>query len=98
MGVSKTLRELMPGEQSVNLLARIGSVNGKDVTVEGGSKRILYGILGDPTTTIPFIAWEPLSVPIAKGDVVRVQNAYMQENRGQVQANFARRPPGATRA
>ena len=34
MGVSKTLRELMPGEQSVNLLARIVSVNEKDVTVE----------------------------------------------------------------
>src|SRR5207247_2131058 len=50
MGVSKTLRELMPGEQSVNLLARIVSVNEKDVTVEGGSKRILYGILGDPTS------------------------------------------------
>ena len=36
-GVSKTLRELMPGEQSVNLLARIVSVNEKDVTIEGGS-------------------------------------------------------------
>src|SRR5438034_830935 len=40
-GISKTLRELMPGEQSVNLLARIVSVNERDVTVEGGSKRIL---------------------------------------------------------
>src|SRR5712692_3170896 len=56
VGVSKTLRELMPGEQSVNLLARIVSVNEKDVTVEGETKRILYGILSDPTTTIPFTA------------------------------------------
>src|SRR5436309_492962 len=87
-GISKTLRELMPGEQSVNLLARIVSVNERDVTVEGGSKRILYGILGDPTTTIPFTAWEPLPVPLAKGDVVRVQNAYTKEYRGQVQVNF----------
>src|SRR5205809_923462 len=37
MGVRKTLRELMPGEQSVNLLARIVSVNEEDVTGEGGS-------------------------------------------------------------
>src|SRR5436305_1858622 len=31
-GISKTLRELMPGEQSVNLLARIVSVNERDET------------------------------------------------------------------
>src|SRR5947209_4035951 len=97
-GVSKTLRELMPGEQSVNLLARIVSVNEKDVSVEGGSKRILYGILGDPTATIPFTAWEPLSVPIAKGDVVRVQNAYTKEYRGQVQVNFGSRTAVAKEA
>src|SRR2546426_1099209 len=35
VGVSKTLRELVPGEQSVNLLVRIVNVNEKDVTVEG---------------------------------------------------------------
>jgi len=97
-GVSKTLRELMPGEQSVNLLARIVSVNEKDVTIEGGSKRILYGLLGDPTTTIPFTAWEPLPVPIAKGDVVRVQNAYTKEYRGQVQVNFGIRTAVAKEA
>ena len=88
VGVSKTLRELVPGEQSVNLLVRIVSVNEKDVTVEGETKRILYGILSDPTTTIPFTAWEPLPMTLAKGDVVRVQNAYSKEYRGQVQVNF----------
>ena len=89
VGVSRTLRELIPGEQSVNLLARIVSVNEKDVTPEGqGTKRILYGILGDPTATIPFTAWEPLNAPLARGDVVRVQNAYTKEYRGQVQVNF----------
>ncbi len=89
VGVSRTIRELIPGEQSVNLLARIVSVNEKDVTPEGqGTKRILYGILGDPTATVPFTAWEPLNAPLAKGDVVRVQNAYTKEYRGQVQVNF----------
>ncbi len=88
IGVSKTIRELIPGEPSVNLLARIVSVNEKDVTVEGGTKHILYGILGDPTATVPFTAWEPLPVTLAKGDVVRIQNAYTKEYRGQVQVNF----------
>ncbi len=88
VGIRKTLRELVPGEQSVDLLVRIVSVNEKDVTVEGGSKHILYGVLGDPTATIPFTAWEPLPAVPAKGDVVRVQNAYTKEYRGQVQVNF----------
>jgi len=88
IGVSKTIRELIPGEPSVNLLARIVSVNEKDVTVEGGTKHILYGILGDPTATVPFTAWEPLPFTLAKGDVVRIQNAYTKEYRGQVQVNF----------
>src|SRR3972149_3351487 len=94
VGVSKTLRDLNPGEQSVNLLVRIVSVNEKDVTVEGGTKRILYGILGDPSATMPFTAWEPLPIPIAKGDVVRVQNAYTKEYRGQGQGNFGVRRAG----
>lgn len=88
VGVSKTIRELVAGEQSVNLLARIVAVNEKDVTVEGGPKRILFGILGDPSATVPFTAWEPLNGPLAKGDIVRVQNAYTKEYRGQVQVNF----------
>ncbi len=88
VGVSKTIQELVAGEQSVNLLARIVAVNEKDVTVEGGSKRILFGILGDPSATVPFTAWEPLNGPLAKGDIVRVQNAYTKEYRGQVQVNF----------
>src|SRR5947208_14313138 len=89
MGVSKTLRELMPGEQSVNRLARVVAVYEKEVTPQGQeTKTILSGILGDATATVPFTAWEPLPMPLAKRDVIRVQNAYTKEYRGQVQLNF----------
>jgi replication factor A1 len=89
VGVSKTIRELVPGEQSVNLLARVVAVYEKEVTPQGQeTKTILSGILGDATATIPFTAWEPLPMPLAKGDVLRVQNAYTKEYRGQVQVNF----------
>ena len=88
VGVNKTIRELVPGEQSVNVLARVVAVNEKDVSVEGNSKHILYGILGDPSATIPFTAWEPLNGPVEKGDVLRIENAYTKEYRGQVQVNF----------
>src|SRR6266571_4787769 len=89
VGVSKTIRELVPGEQSVNLLVRVVAVYEKEVTPQGQeAKRILSGILGDPTATVPFTGWEPLPMPLAKGDVIRVQNAYTKEYRGQVQVNF----------
>jgi replication factor A1 len=92
IGVSKTIRELGPGEQSVNLLVRLVTVNEKEVTPQGqGTKKILYGILGDPTATIPFTAWEALDMPLERGDVLRVQNAYTKEYRGQVQVNFGSR-------
>src|SRR5207244_9939587 len=84
-----TIRELVPGEQSVNLLARVVAVYEKEVTPQGQeTKTILSGILGDATATVPFTAWEPLPTPLAKGDVIRVQNAYTKEYRGQVQLNF----------
>jgi len=91
IGINKTIRELVPGEGSVNLLVRVVSVNEKEVSVEAGPKHILYGILGDPTATVPFTAWEPLAANPAKGDVLRVQNAYTKEYRGQVQVNFGTR-------
>src|SRR2546425_1465302 len=98
VGVSKTIRELGPGEQSVNLLARIVAVYEKEVTPQGQeTKTILSGILGDATATVPFTAWEPLPMPLAKGDVIRVPNAYTKEYRGQVQVHFGVRAPGRGR-
>src|SRR3990172_10904199 len=76
LGVAKTVRELMPGEQSVSLLARILSVNQKKIETEGGSKGILYGFLGDPTGTVPYTAWNPEGLRPSKGHVLQIQNAY----------------------
>ena len=107
VGVPRTIAELGPGEPSVNLLCRIVSVNEKQIDAEAGARTILYGILGDPTGTVPFTAWERLPFGPARGDVVRVQNAYTKEFRGQVQVNLGVRtvvtkespdalPPGPT--
>src|SRR2546428_9293815 len=90
VGLSKAIRGLVPGEQSVNLLARVVAVYEKEVPPQGQeTKTILSGILGDPTATVPFTPWEPLPTPLAKGDVIRVQNAYTREYRGHVQVNSA---------
>ncbi len=91
LGIAKTIRELVPGENSVNLLVRLVSVNEKQIDSENGPRTILFGILGDATATVPFTAWEPLPFEPARGDVVRVLNAYTKEYRGQVQVNLGTR-------
>ena len=88
LGIAKSIQELVPGENSVDLLVRIVSVNEKSIDSENGARTILYGIFGDATATVPFTAWEPLPFEPARGDVVRVANAYTKEYRGQVQVNL----------
>ncbi|TLZ53445.1 MAG: hypothetical protein E6K18_00140 [Methanobacteriota archaeon] len=91
LGVTKTVRELVPGDPSVSLLARIVSVNEKEIATEGGSKGIVYGFLGDATGTAPYTAWNPEGLELAKGDVVRIQNAYTKEFKGRVEVHLGNR-------
>ncbi|UCD93114.1 MAG: DNA-binding protein, partial [Methanobacteriota archaeon] len=79
VGVQKKLAELAPNEPSVSLLARIVSVNPKEIQVNGTPKKIFYGILGDETGTVPFTAWETENLRLEKGDTIRVENAYTKE-------------------
>ncbi len=91
LGVQKTIVDLTPNEFSVDLLARIVSVNEREIEVDGISKTILYGILGDSTGTVPFTAWEADAMDVEKGDIVKIQNAYTKEFRGEVQLNLGNR-------
>ena len=43
VGVSKTIRELAPGEQSVNLLVRVVAVYEKEVTPQGQETKRIVG-------------------------------------------------------
>lgn len=91
LGVQKAIIDLTPNEFSVDILARIVSANEREIEVEGVAKRILYGILGDSTGTVPFTAWEAEGTDFEKGDVVKIQNAYTKEFRGEVQVNLGNR-------
>ena len=87
--VDRTIEELTRPENSVNLLCRIIYIADKEITVEGKAKMITFGILGDPTGTVPFTAWHELSCD--KGDVIRVYNAYTRTRNGKGQVNFGNR-------
>jgi replication factor A1 len=86
----KLISDLQPNERSVNLLCRVISVNPKEITVKGDTRKIFYGILGDESGTISFTSWSS-ELDIEKGDVVEISNAYTKEWQGNVQLNLGDR-------
>jgi len=97
----REVKDLKPGEGSVDLLARVVYVDRRTVKVPEGQKEILTGILGDNTGTVPFTAWEAAGLELAKGDVLRATNAYTKEYKGKLEVHFGgrttitREPPEA---
>ncbi len=91
LGVMKSVKDLQPGEPSVNLVCKVISLNTRELEQNGGTKEIFYGTLADETGTVPFTAWETRGLNIQVGDVIRVENAYTKEFRGEVQVNFGSR-------
>ncbi|MEE9593708.1 MAG: hypothetical protein V3W28_09030 [Thermoplasmata archaeon] len=91
LGTTKTIKELRPGEPSINLLAKVVSLNSRELEQDDRTKEIYYGILGDDTGKVPFTAWEVRGLNFQVGDVIRLQNAYTKEFRGEVQVNFGNR-------
>ncbi len=91
LGVMKSIKDLSPNEPSVNLLCKVISLNSRELEREGNSKEIYYGILADDTGTVPFTVWETRGLNIQQGDIIRLQNAYTKEFRGQVQVNVGNR-------
>lgn len=86
--VDRTLAELQPGENNINLLCRMVFVEVKDITASGEEKTIISGILGDNSGTRPFTIWEKNDLSLEKGDVVQLEGAYTTEWRGEAQVNL----------
>lgn len=87
----KKLAELRPNEPNVDFIAKVLSANSKEITAKGEKKLIIYGLLGDETTTLPYTAWEVEGLELSKGEVVSVRGAYTKEYQGRVQLNFGNR-------
>jgi len=86
----KKLLELKGKESSVNLLCKVITINEKEITARGKSKKILYGLIGDESGVLPFTSWNT-SISLEKGEVIEVKNAYAREWQGGVQVNFGER-------
>ena len=81
--------DLEPHQQGVKIVAKIVSVNPKDIMVKGQSRQIYYGLFRDESGTVPFTARNELNV--SQGDIVEVANAYTREWQGAVQLNLGDR-------
>lgn len=85
----KKVSEITTGDGSVDLVCRVVTVNPKEITVRGEKKTIFYGLLGDETGTIPYTAWNDLK--LAKGQNLRIRNAYVTQWRDAPQLNLGDR-------
>jgi len=90
-GFQRKLAELRPNEPNVDFVAKVLSANAKEVMAKGEKKQIVFGFLGDDTTTLPYTAWEVEDLELSKGDVISVKGAYTREYQGRVQINFGNR-------
>ncbi|MEW5748667.1 MAG: hypothetical protein AB1793_07815 [Candidatus Thermoplasmatota archaeon] len=91
VGFQRKLAELRPNEPNVDFVAKVLSANGKEITSKGEKKRIIYGFVGDDSTTLPYTAWETEGLELSKGEVISVKGAYTREYQGRVQVNFGTR-------
>ena len=90
-GFQRKLAELRPNEPNVDFVAKVLSANAKEIQAKGEKKQIVFGFLGDDTTTLPYTAWEVEDLQLNKGDVISVKGAYTREYQGRVQINFGNR-------
>jgi replication factor A1 len=91
VGFQRKLAELRPNEPNVDFVAKVLSANDKEITSKGEKKTIIYGFLGDDTTTVPYTAWETEGLELSKGEVISVKGAYTREYQGRLQVNFGNR-------
>jgi replication factor A1 len=90
-GFQRKLAELRPNDPNVDFVAKVLSANAKEIQAKGEKKQIVFGFLGDDTTTLPYTAWEIEDLQLSKGDVISVKGAYTREYQGRVQINFGNR-------
>ena len=90
-GLQRKLGELRPNEPNVDFVAKVITANEKEIEARGEKKTIVYGLLGDESSTLPYTVWETGSVALSKGDVISVRGAYTREYKGRVEVQFGNR-------
>ena len=87
--VEKKMSDIEGTEKNLSFTGKIITVNRRTTVKEGTEKTFFYGLMGDETATIPFTAWKDFS--LNKGDVIRVEGAYVTTWKERPQINLSER-------
>ncbi len=80
------IEHLRDGMGFVEVKGRLLSVDPREVTVQGESKKIFSGVIADGTGKVQFTAWSDFK--LKQGDVVKISKATVKSWRGIPQLNF----------
>ncbi|MGA9839627.1 MAG: hypothetical protein WBE40_05920 [Thermoplasmata archaeon] len=84
------LRDLRAGSPPVEVVARVVSVERREVTrrSDGSRRPLISGLLSDGTGTVRFTWWDPPREGIERGTVLRATGAEVREFRGRPELTF----------
>jgi replication factor A1 len=84
------LRDLRPTHSPVEVVARVVSLERREVTrkSDGSRRPLLSGLLSDGTGTVRFTWWDPPKEGIERGTVLRAAGAEVREFRGRAELTF----------
>lgn len=81
-----SIDEITPLIGTVELTARVLSVEQKEITVDDQNKTLFTGVLGDSTGKIPFTAWKDFD--ISDDSTIHIKGGYIKSFRGMPQINL----------
>lgn len=81
-----TIAEINPLVGTIELTARVLSIEEKEITVDDQKKILYTGVLGDSTAKIPFTAWTDFG--IKKDKTIHINGGYVKSFRGMPQVNL----------
>ncbi|MDI3482617.1 MAG: hypothetical protein PWQ88_488 [Candidatus Methanomethylophilaceae archaeon] len=89
--VLKKVEKIQGNEQNVDVLVKVLHAEEREINVKGEPKKIVTGIVGDDSGTIPFTAWEPEGFVLEKGGTYYVHSAYAKTWNESPQLNLGKR-------
>ena len=78
--------DLKPGLSGVEVRGKILSIEEREVSIGGETKKVFSGILADETAKIRFTAWKDFG--LKEGDVIKIKGGYIRRWRGAPQLIF----------
>jgi replication factor A1 len=90
-GDRRKLSDVKGGEQGVDILVKVLSVNQKEIEKEGKTLSMIYGMMADETGSMSYTIWDPQRFQLHPGDVVLMRNAYSKEYNGRVDLHLGNR-------